>query len=182
MGHAHRASPGRSRRAAAGSAERWRVRPAGQGDLDVVAALWHEADCLHAELSPGFFRRPDVERGRQRAGDSLRDAGESEHEAILVAVDDTGEVGGACHVQIYDTPAGHTMVQERRGHVETLVVARERRRRGCGRALMAAATDWSRARGATQLLLTVWAGNDEAERFYAALGYRTISQVLGTNL
>ena len=47
---------------------------------------------------------------------------------------------------------------------------------------MAAATEWARTQGATQLLLTVWAGNDDAERFYAALGYRTISQVLGTDL
>jgi GNAT superfamily N-acetyltransferase len=158
------------------------VRVAGDADLEAVSALWHEADCLHAELSPGFFRRPDVVRGRQRAADSLRDAGESEHETILVAIDDDGDVGGACHVLIYDTPSGHTMVQQRRGHVETLIVDRTRRRRGCGRALMGAATAWTRTQGGTQLLLTVWAGNDDAERFYAALGYRTISQVLGTNL
>jgi GNAT superfamily N-acetyltransferase len=47
---------------------------------------------------------------------------------------------------------------------------------------MQAATEWARDKGASQLLLTVWAGNDEAERFYAALGYRTISQVLGSDL
>jgi ribosomal protein S18 acetylase RimI-like enzyme len=74
------------------------------------------------------------------------------------------------------------MVSQRRGHIETLIVARAQRRRGIGRALMVAATGWARSRGAHQLLLTVWAGNDDAERFYAALGYRTISQVLGTDL
>jgi ribosomal protein S18 acetylase RimI-like enzyme len=91
-------------------------------------------------------------------------------------------VCGACHLQIYDTPVGHTMVSQRRGHIETLIVAGAQRRRGIGRALMGAATDWARGHGAHQLLLTVWAGNDDAERFYAALGYRTISQVLGTDL
>jgi ribosomal protein S18 acetylase RimI-like enzyme len=160
----------------------WRVRVAEDADLDAVSQLWLEADALHARLSPNFFRRADFDRGRQRAFDTLRDAEESGHEAILVAVDDAGAIGGACHLQIYDTPVGHTMVQQRRGHVETLIVAAARRRRGCGRALMAAASSWARERGATQLLLTVWAGNVPAERFYAALGYRIISQVLGTDL
>ncbi|HEY2747679.1 MAG TPA: GNAT family N-acetyltransferase [Polyangia bacterium] len=161
------------------------MRAAVDGDLDALARLWHEADELHARLSPGFFRRPDAGRGRQRAGEALRDAGESEHETILVALSkEEGKdvVCGACHLQIYDTPVGHTMVSRRRGHVETLIVARAQRRRGVGRALMTAATDWARDHGAHQLLLTVWAGNQDAERFYAALGYRTISQVLGTNL
>lgn len=160
----------------------WRVRAAGDGDVDALARLWHEADELHARLSPGFFRRPERARGRQRASDALRDAQESSHETILIAVADDDAVAGACHLQIYDTPVGHTMVPQRRGHVETLIVAGPQRRRGCGRALMAAATAWARQQGATQLLLTVWAGNDDADRFYAALGYRTISQVLGTDL
>ena len=47
---------------------------------------------------------------------------------------------------------------------------------------MQAASAWARDRGARQLVLTVWEGNTDAERFYAALGYRRISQVLGTDL
>jgi ribosomal protein S18 acetylase RimI-like enzyme len=169
-------------RRAPADAPRWTVRAAVDDDLDALARLWHEADELHARLSPGFFRRPDGERGRQRAAEALHDAAESEHETILVATDGKGAVAGACHIQIYDTPVGHTMVSQRRGHIETLIVARAQRRRGIGRALMNAATEWARRHRAQQLLLTVWAGNDDAERFYAALGYRTISQVLGTDL
>ena len=158
------------------------MRVAVDADLDALARLWHEADALHARLSPGFFRHPDGDRGKQRASEALRDASESDHETILIASDGRGAVVGACHIQIYDTPVGHTMVPQRRGHVETLIVTRAQRRRGIGRALLSAATEWARGHGAQQLLLTVWAGNDDAERFYAALGYRTISQVLGTDL
>lgn len=158
------------------------MRVAAGDDVAALARLWHEADELHAQLSPGFFRRPDASRGRQRASEALRDAEDNGHEAILVAVAPSGALCGACHLQIYDTPVGHSMVAQRRGHVETLIVARAHRRRGCGRALMRSASEWARARGASQLLLTVWAGNEEAERFYAALGYRTISQVLGNDL
>lgn len=158
------------------------MRVAAAEDVDALSRLWLEADELHARLSPGFFRRPELERGRQRASEALRDAEESGHEVILLGIGPHDAIGGACHLQIYDTPSGHTMVPQRRGHIETLIVTEAQRRRGCGRALMAAATAWARDQGATQLLLTVWAGNEDAARFYAALGYRTISQVLGTEL
>ncbi len=170
------------RRSSSDAASRWNVRAAGDDDLDALTRLWHEADALHATLSPGFFRRADPARGRQRAAETLRDAEESRHETILAACDERGIVHVALHVQVYDTPVALTMVPQRRGHIETLIVARTRRRRGCGRALMAAASEWARQQGASQVLLTVWDGNEEAQRFYAALGYRTISQVLGTDL
>jgi ribosomal protein S18 acetylase RimI-like enzyme len=177
-GAARAASP----RRALAERTRWRVRPAAPTDVAVLSRLWHEADELHAQLSPGFFRRPDATRGRQRAVEALRDVEDNGgHEVILLGIG-AGAVCGACHLQIYDTPVGHSMVAQRRGHVETLIVGRAHRRRGCGRALMQAASEWAREKGAHQLLLTVWAGNDEAERFYTALGYRTISQVLGNDL
>jgi GNAT superfamily N-acetyltransferase len=74
------------------------------------------------------------------------------------------------------------MVRARRALVEELVVDSSHRRRGCGRALLDSVAAWARGRGARQLVLTVWEGNDGAEQFYAALGYRRISQVLGTDL
>ena len=44
--------------------------------------------------------------------------------------------------------------------------------------LLAAAEAWARSRGAAQVVLTVWSGNDEADRFYRAIGYAPASQVL----
>ena len=67
----------------------------------------------------------------------------------------------------------------RRAHVEALVVDERHRRAGIGTALMNAATDWARARGAVEIVLTVWAGNAAAEAFYGRLGYRIISRALG---
>ncbi len=137
-------------------------------------ALWDEVEALHARIQPRFFRPVGTgRRGRARiAGD----------ETVLVAEDARGSVCGLLHLRIYDTPRAPLLVSVRRGHVEDLVVARCHRRGGCGRALLEAGTAWARSHGARQLLLTVWDGNAAAERFYAALGYRRISQVLGTDL
>lgn len=56
-----------------------------------------------------------------------------------------------------------------RGWVYYLAVAPDARRRGLGRALMAAAEAWLRARGAPKIQLMVREGN-EAIGFYEALG------------
>ncbi|TGX50235.1 GNAT family acetyltransferase [Sphingomonas gei] len=68
--------------------------------------------------------------------------------------------------------AGSVMVgfDGHRGWVYYLAVAPDSRRAGLGRALMAAAEDWLRARGAPKLQLMVREDNDAALGFYAALG------------
>ena len=70
------------------------------------------------------------------------------------------------------------MVPRRRAHVEALVVDQRHRRAGVGTALMDAATAWARARGADEIVLTVWAGNAAAEAFYQRLGYGVVSRAL----
>ncbi len=101
-------------------------------------------------------------------------------EVILVAADD--EVVALVHAQIYDTPAQPSLVPRRRAHVDHLIVTAGARRRGWGRRLVETAAEWARDAGASEILLTVWAGNDAAEKFYAALGFGRVSSVLGRKL
>jgi ribosomal protein S18 acetylase RimI-like enzyme len=67
--------------------------------------------------------------------------------------------------------AGSVMVgfDGHRGWVYYLAVSPDHRRKGLGRALMAAAEDWLRARGAPKIQLMVREEND-AVGFYEALG------------
>ena len=98
---------------------------------------------------------------------------ETSHDSALV---------GAVYLRIYDTPPAPEMRPRRRLHVESLVVAKAQRRLSIGRNLMAAAEVWGRARGAEQVVLTVWAGNQNAARFYRALGYEPAATVLSREL
>ena len=69
--------------------------------------------------------------------------------------------------------AGSVMVgfDGHRGWVYYLATDPARRGRGIGRALMAAAEDWLRARGCPKIQLMVRGDNLAAKSFYATIGY-----------
>src|SRR5262249_6530738 len=101
---------------------------------------------------------------------------------IILLAESRGEPAGLIHVQLYDTPPLSAMVARRRAHVEDLVVHERFRRRGVGRRVLEAASEWARAHRASEIVLTVWRGNHVAARFYRALGYRPLSQVMARAL
>jgi ribosomal protein S18 acetylase RimI-like enzyme len=150
-----------------------RARRASFGDWPSAAALLREIDDLHAAIAPAYFC------SGIRAESEWRRLLEDGTSLVLVVDAPAGSgLAGLLTVRIYDTPASPTMVPRRRGHVESLVVGAAHRRRGIGRLLMDEVATWARACGAVELVLTTWAGNDEAEAFYRRLGYQTLSSVL----
>lgn len=151
------------------------VRPAQADDLDALGELLRIVDDLHAELLPTYFRKV---RGRGNRRDTLERVLKS-HDEVMLVVDEGAGAVGLIHVQIYDTPPVPIMVPRRRAHIDNIVVAEGARRRGYGAALVDAATRWARERGASEILLTVWTGNEAAERFYARLDFQRVNQVLG---
>ena len=60
--------------------------------------------------------------------------------------------------------------------LESVVVTAHARRLGIGRALCAAVLDWSRAQGATEVILEVRATSAGAITLYAALGFKQIGR------
>ena len=153
------------------------VRRARVSDHAALVALWAEVDGLHADLLPDLFRRSSRAHEPAELERILADR----DQALLVGADG-GELRGFVHVLLYDTPPAPLLVPRRRGHVDCLVVTAEARRGGLGRRLMEEAAAWARERGAGDLLLTVWAGNEEAEAFYEAIGYRRLSSLLRREL
>ncbi len=154
-----------------------RVRPATLADWPAGRELLREGDELHAALAPNYFRAGEHTVLEWRSW--LEDA------TAAVFVADAGEkplAAGLVVVRMYDTPQAPTMVPRRRGHVEVVVVAARHRRCGVGQRLMDAAAAWARARGAVELVLTTWAGNEAADAFYRRLGYQPLSTVLSRPL
>jgi ribosomal protein S18 acetylase RimI-like enzyme len=160
------------------------IRRAREDDWKGARSLWQEVDELHARLAPAYFRRTDraaVEwRELLNAGDAAVFVAEQEDQEDQEYND--GRLVGVVCVRVYETPPDPAMVPLRRGHVEMLVVSEAHRRRGIGTRLMAEVSGWARRQGAAELVLTVWAGNREAEAFYQGLGFGELSRVLSAKL
>jgi GNAT superfamily N-acetyltransferase len=140
------------------------VRAAEAGEEQAIAPLY---EWLFAP--PGS--RPDAWDER-RAAVALRDAIDS-HDACILVADDGGELIGICtaYQDIHSVRFGY------RAWVEDLAVDPDRRSQGVGKALLGAARDWARERGATHLELDSAEARADAHRFYEREGaaYRAIS-------
>jgi GNAT superfamily N-acetyltransferase len=93
---------------------------------------------------------------------------ESDDRVLLVCVDDA------------DRPIGFAQAmmdrdffsQETQGHLLFLVTDQAHERRGVARLLVTATEDWSRARGATGLMLYVFASDDNPRAAYRRFGFQ----------
>jgi GNAT superfamily N-acetyltransferase len=137
------------------------VRPAQDSDKDLLMDM---AERLQEGVA--LWRNPDAVRlavigwVRESLGDlSDPDSG------VFVAERDGEVVGFVCvSERSHFTGEIDTFVGE-------LVVSRAAEGGGVGRALVAAAEDWGRARGRKRVVVDTGAANMPARKFYAALGF-----------
>ena len=137
------------------------IRPA---DDDDRAAVLELAPRLAEGVAPWRDQAEALLAGRRWLEESL-DAARAGDGVVLVAAD-AGQIAGVISVR----PSTH-FTGERDGYIGELAVADRASRQGIGRALIAAAEDWARARGLRHLTLHTGAFNANARAFYAALGF-----------
>jgi len=154
------------------------IRPAGSEDYAAYCALASEADGLHSENAPRYYRqghRPS--RPREYYDSVLADG----TKGIFVAEID-GEVAGCIHLEERVEPNLPVLVPMKWVQVSEIMVGKNSQRRGVGRALMQQAKTWARERGCKDLRLTVADFNTGAKEFYLQEGFRTKSETLALPL
>ena len=156
-----------------------RIREATPDDAAALAPLLVEVHDLHAEALPAVFRPIAAD---ERTAALLRAQVADETGRAFVA-EHGDDLAGYAWVRLHEPPPSHLFVPRRVAEVDTLVVAAARRRRGIGRALVAAAHGWAARHGADEVRVVVWEFNRAAIRFYERLGYatarRTMGQIIG---
>lgn len=130
---------------------------------------------MHAVWHPGYFRNEGRLDDRVLR---LLESSDGRGELFVSVL--RGQVVGFVHVEMLEPKRGSGI--GKRAHLDTLVVAPGWRRIGCGRNLVHAAATWAKRHGAAELLLTVWAGNTDAERFYEKIGLQPVSRVMKLDL
>jgi GNAT superfamily N-acetyltransferase len=142
-----------------------RVRPAERADIAVLVTLITSVDIRSGVFSGRGILDPDIVHLRERLGEIL----DERERTLLIATDEqTGDAVGLLVAKMDEigaidlTPALH---------VTHLLVAPSHRRRGVGRALLAAAVHLADERGVDRILATAASGSREANRYLARLGF-----------
>jgi putative acetyltransferase len=140
----------------------WRIRRAEPRDADALTALANEVSGEPEAwliTTPGEWRSAGEERRYLKVLRRYPDA------AVFVAEADGGAVVARLSVARDPHPASP--------HVADLglMVAREWRGRGIGRALLDVAADWGRASGIRKLELHVFPWNEPAIKLYESFGF-----------
>lgn len=147
-----------------------RVRPAVDADLPALVDLASE---LREALAPAPDAgwRPGTPAGRAALEGRLRAALAAPDRHLVVAVDGDEPLGMA----LFTVGPANALVDCPALHVTHSVVGDRHRRRGAGRALVAAAAGYAEERGLDQVVVSVRAGSREANRFYARLGFAPLA-------
>ncbi len=139
------------------------IRPARPADEPRILEIADRLAAFQATSRPPADIPP---RERRALSESL--AHPAPGSALLVADDAQQRVAGILLLETrhdYFTDQPH-------GHVSILAVAREAEGQGIGRALLAAAEEWSRGQGFSRMTLTVFVDNHRAREVYARDGWR----------
>jgi ribosomal protein S18 acetylase RimI-like enzyme len=121
-------------------------------DIPAVIALWQRCELTRP------WNDPASDIALARRGDNA---------AVLV-----GRADGAIVASVMVGHDGH------RGWVYYVAVDPDHRGRDYGRAIMAAAEDWLRARGVAKLMLIVRSDNTKVQAFYETLDYVEQDRIL----
>jgi ribosomal protein S18 acetylase RimI-like enzyme len=149
-----------------------RVRPATADDLPALLAFGEE---LRDQLLPVG----DVKRGRPAnvAGRGSLEAryiealADPERHLIVAVGDDDDPLGMA----LFSVAPANALLDIPALHVSHAVVADRHKRRGAGKALVAAAAAYAEERGLEQVVVSVHPGSRDANRFFARLGFAPLA-------
>lgn len=147
-----------------------RVRAVTEDDLPVLLELGEE---LRDQVLPveGKSRGASVASRAalaQRYCEAISDP--SRHLVLAVGGKD-GEPETALGMALFTVSTANALVDLPAVHMSHAVVADKHRKRGAGKALVAAAAAYAEERGIEQLVVSVHPGSRDAARFFARLGF-----------
>lgn len=153
------------------------VRYAREDELERVNELREQVSGLHAEGRPDIFRSGFCAELREHVHE-LYEGGNSD---VIVACMD-GAVCGFAAVTYVDRPESPYMCARRYYHIEEFGVDAAFRRRGVGTALISFCRDEAAKKGFVRVELDVWSFNEDAVKFYEAIGFSTIRRYMEMNI
>ena len=151
-----------------------RVRPATASDVPALLGFASELrdQLLPASDAGGARGRTPAGGARQQLEARYLEALADPDRHLVIA---TGEGGEPLGMALFTVATANPLLDIPAVHVSHAVVADRHRRRGAGKALVAAAAAFAEERGLDQLVVSVHPGSREANRFFARLGFAPLA-------
>ena len=150
-----------------------RVRPAEHGDLPSLLAFGEE---LRDQLLPtteigGRVRGVPAEARAYLEQRYLEALDDPARDLVVVVGEDDQPLGMA----LLTVASANALLDLPAVHMSHAVVADRHKRRGAGKALVAAAAAYAEAHGLDQIVVSVHPGSRDANRFFARLGFAPLA-------
>lgn len=142
------------------------IRFMAKDDFDAILPLQREIADLHVNGRPDMFRAGHLNFDRERFDAFLG----TEGRFGLLAEEDGAAVGFA-FVLIREVKNHPTLMDFRQFYIDDICVRSDRKRRGIGRMLFGECEKLAREHGCDRITLDVHSFNEDAIRFYEAMGF-----------
>lgn len=156
-----------------------KIRFAEAKDIDKILALLVQVNMVHHKARPDLFKGPTTKYSKRQLESMLDDL----ENPIFVAVNDKDIVLGYAFCQTEQAMNDPLRTAVKTLYLDDLCVDELCRGQHVGKALYQQVLDFAKTHGYYNVTLHVWAGNTQAEQFYAAQGmttqYRCLEQIVG---
>ena len=142
------------------------IRRAEERDIPDLTRLLLQVASVHHNGRPDLFR----EHARKYTDEELSILLRDENRPIFVCVGEEGAVDGYAFCVLKQTDGDHILTDMRSLYLDDLCVEETKRGRHIGRALYEHVLRFAKEQGCYNVTLNVWACNENAMRFYRALG------------
>ena len=153
------------------------IRFAEQKDLEGINGIRRQVNDLHVNGKPGVFRPGFSEELRNYIYSAFRDP----QKRIVVCEKDGSVCGFAVLMHTVKPESVHSLAR-RFLEINELGVDEACRRQGIGAALIAFARDYAKQHGFDRIELNMWEFNEDALKFYEAIGFSTYRRYLEMDL
>lgn len=152
------------------------IRRANNGDAEIVSALNHEAQAIHAAALPRQFKPPGPDIFPAAAVRTLL----GKPESILLLAHVGSHAVGYVYAEVVRRPETAFRYADKTIYIHHISVDQTYRKSGVGRALLDAVRKVGAELGIATLVLDVWTFNEEASSFFRRCGFRPYNQRLWT--
>lgn len=143
------------------------IRRAAESDINAINKLLYEVNQVHSDLRPDLFKPG----GKKYSDEELKAIIADDARPIFVAEQEGNVVGYAFCV--HQQHIGHQNLTDIKTlYIDDLCVDEAVRHAHVGRQLYEYVIDYAKRQGYYNVTLNVWAGNDNAARFYDKMGLK----------